>query len=149
MVTWPEHIGVAGIPVNCILAILQFQESFKMYRQVCKYCTPGRGNVFLDNLIKPYSTQERHTKIWCVVVEHWSFDFCCQYSSYEGPTKILTTQPWSLLFTDTYMPKLRRSCECCNNLLSALWLPLILPTRSTEHGLHVVLCYLEQAVRLS
>ena len=45
------------------------------------------------------------------------FDFHCQYSSYEGLTKILTTQSWSLSYTDAYTSKLTVLAQ-----LWALWL---------------------------
>ena len=49
--------------------------------------------------------------------------------SYEGPTKILTTQP------DAYIPKpCWQGCKCCYNFASS---PLVAIARSTERGCHV------------
>ena len=53
--------------------------------------------------------------------------------SYEGPTKILTIQPWSLSLTCQNSP-CWLSCECCNNVLSSFWSPLL---ATTERGCHV------------
>ena len=66
------------------------------------------------------------------------FDFRCQCSSYERPTKILTTcshdRCHSLALTCRNSP-CWRICECCSKFLSSLWPPLL--TWSTERGHHV------------
>ena len=80
-------------------------------------------------------------KRFCSAIGHHRsialFEVRRQYSSYEGPTKILTTQVWSLSFTDAHMPKL--------TVLAKLWVAVIMSclpfgrhcSRSTERGCHV------------